>query len=87
MAEKKVPKTLLNRIDRWNKKKADLMKEYREIEREARKRGLVAPKTREKKRWQNKKADFADTINLPKRCAFLITLKETVDSLFYDRFF
>jgi hypothetical protein len=50
MAEKKVPKTLLNRIDRWNKKKADLMKEYREIEREARKRGLVAPKTRAKKR-------------------------------------
>lgn len=46
----KVPKTLLNRIDRWNKKKADLMKEYREIEREARKRGLVAPKTRAKKR-------------------------------------
>lgn len=46
----KVPKTLLNRIDRWNEKKADLMKEYREIEREARKRGLVAPKTRAKKR-------------------------------------
>lgn len=46
MAVKKVPKALTNRINKWNKDKAKLMKEYREIEKEARKRGLIAPKKR-----------------------------------------
>lgn len=49
-SQKTIPKSLTNKITRWNKKKADLMKEYREIEREARARGLIAPKTRTKKR-------------------------------------
>lgn len=45
---KKIPKSLKERVDRWNKNRTKLMKEYAAIQREADKRGLTTTRSRKR---------------------------------------